>query len=78
MDERIIAIYCLCDDLLIAQNHPQDPQSKISDAEVMTTAIVAAVDFRANSPTISNCRQVRRETLRKPDPFSKYTTTSRT
>lgn len=48
MDEKIIAIYCLVDDLLISMNHHQDPQSKISDAEVLTTAIVAAIDFRGN------------------------------
>lgn len=48
MDEKIIAIYCLVDDLLISMNHHQDPQSQISDAEVLTTAIVAAIDFRGN------------------------------
>lgn len=48
MDERIIAIYCLVDDLLISMNHHQDTQSKISDAEVLTTAIVASIDFRGN------------------------------
>ena len=48
MDERIIAIYCLVDDLLIAKNHQMNLQSKTSDAEVITTAIVAAIDFRGN------------------------------
>lgn len=48
MDDRIIAIYCLVDDLLIAMNHYQDPQTRCSDAEILTTAIVAAMDFRGN------------------------------
>lgn len=48
MDEHIIAIYCLCDDLLRALHHREDPQCQMSDAESMTTAIVAATDFRGN------------------------------
>jgi Transposase DDE domain len=46
MDEKIIATYCLCDDLLKAMPHRTDPQCKMSDAEVMTTALTAAVFFR--------------------------------
>ena len=46
MDEKIIATYCLCDDLLKAMHHRTDPQCKMSDAEVMTTALTAAVFFR--------------------------------
>ena len=48
MDDRILAVYCLCDDLLIAFRHQQDPQTQMSDAQVMTTAIVAALDFGGN------------------------------
>jgi len=48
MDERIIAIYCLCDDCLKALHHRDDVQRRMSDAEVMTTAIVAALFFRGN------------------------------
>lgn len=48
MDTNIVAIYCLCDDLLKAFHHPADPQQQMSDAEVMTTAIVAALYFRGN------------------------------
>lgn len=43
MDTQIIAVYCLCDDLLRALNHHDDPQCQMSGAEVMTTAIVAAL-----------------------------------
>lgn len=48
MDDQIVAIYCLCDDVLKALNHHEDPQRRMSDAEVMTTAIVAALYFRGN------------------------------
>lgn len=45
MDAQILAIYCLCDDLLKALRHRDNPQSHMSDAEVMTTALVAAFFF---------------------------------
>jgi hypothetical protein len=43
MKDEIIAIYCLCDDILKAMNHQEDSQQQISDAEVMITAIVATL-----------------------------------
>ena len=46
MDEKIIAMYCLCDALLQAMHHRTDPQCKMSDAEVMTTALTAALFLR--------------------------------
>jgi hypothetical protein len=48
MDTEIVAIYCLCDDLLKAMHHVEDCQCRMSDAEVMTTAIVAARYFGGN------------------------------
>ena len=48
MDTRIVAVYCLCDDMLKALHHKDDPQCKMIDAEVMTTAIVAALDYGGN------------------------------
>lgn len=48
MDEKIVAIYCLCDDFLKTQRHQEDPQQRMSDAEVMTTAVVAARYFGGN------------------------------
>ena len=48
MDEQIIATYCLCDDLLKAMHHPADRQCQMTDAEVMTTALTAALFFRGN------------------------------
>ena len=46
MDEQIIATYCLCDELLKAIHHREDPQCQMNDAEVMTTALTAALFFR--------------------------------
>lgn len=48
MNNEIVAIYCLCDDILKAMNHRSDEQQQMSDAEVMTTAIVAAIYFCGN------------------------------
>lgn len=48
MDIQIITIYCLCDDMLKAFHHRDDPQSQMTDAEVMTTALVAALFFGGN------------------------------
>ena len=42
METEIIIIYVLCDEYLRAIGHYEDPQVKMSDAEVMTTALVAA------------------------------------
>lgn len=48
MDSQIILIYCLCDDVLKALHHYEDPQCLMSDAEVMTMALVAARYFDGN------------------------------
>ncbi len=48
MDDTIPAIYCLCDDLLQALSHREDSQCEMSDAEVMTTALVTALFFGGN------------------------------
>ena len=51
MDIQIVMVFYLCDKLLEALNHQQDPQTQMSDAEVMTTAIVAALFFGGNFTT---------------------------
>ena len=48
MDDKIIATFCLCDDLLKAMHHQEDRQCQMNDAEIMTTAFVAALFFRGN------------------------------
>jgi hypothetical protein len=45
MDYKIILVYCLCADLLKAIDHKEDVQCTMSDAEVMTTGLVAALFF---------------------------------
>lgn len=45
MQDTILTIYCLCDDLLQAMEHHDDPQTKLSSAEVMTVPLVAACFF---------------------------------
>jgi hypothetical protein len=42
MDDKIIAIFCLCDDLLKAMHHQEDRQCQMNDAAIMTTAFSAA------------------------------------
>ena len=48
MDTQIIVIFCLCEDMLKSLHHYEDSQRKMSDAEVMTTALVAALYFKGN------------------------------
>lgn len=45
MEYKIILVYCLCADLLQALHHAEDPQIEMSDAEVMTAGLVAALYF---------------------------------
>lgn len=48
MDTQIIVVFCLCDDMLKKLHHYEDKQCKMSDAEIMTTAIVAVLYFKGN------------------------------
>ena len=48
MDNKIIATFCLCDDLLKAMHHQEDRQGQMNDAEIMTTALIASLFFRGN------------------------------
>jgi Transposase DDE domain len=48
MDDKILAIYCLCADILDAIGHVEDPQQRMSDAEVITTGLVAMLFLRSN------------------------------
>lgn len=48
MNEKIIAIYTLADDILINLRHHEDSQRKVSDAEVITIAVVAMRYFYGN------------------------------
>jgi len=46
--ETMITIYCFFDELLKALDHRDDPQAKLSTAEIMTIATVAAEFFTGN------------------------------
>jgi len=48
MPEKIITIYCFFDELLKALGHKDDPQAKLTTAEVMTIATVAAQFYTGN------------------------------
>lgn len=48
MDSQIVTVYCVCDDLLKTLQHREDPQCQMTDAEVMTTAVVASLYFGGN------------------------------
>lgn len=50
-DLTTVAIYTICDDLLISIGHRKHWQSEMSDAEFMTTALVAARYFGGNQQT---------------------------
>jgi hypothetical protein len=45
MDTQIIVVFCLCADMLKSLHHYEDRQCQMSDAEVMTTAIIAMLYF---------------------------------
>src|SRR5512135_1416742 len=68
MDDHIITLYCLCDDLLKAFHHREDAQCQMSDAEVITTALVAALYFRGN---FESARVLLREQAYIPHMLSK-------
>lgn len=51
METRIIQVYCLCDDVLKAQNHHEDSHCGLCDAEIMTVALVAVLYYGGNYVT---------------------------
>jgi hypothetical protein len=48
MIDRIIAIYCICDDFLKSQGVEHWPNIKMTDAELIATFILAHTDFYGN------------------------------
>jgi hypothetical protein len=48
MDDHILAIYGVCHDGLTALHHREDRQQNMTDAEGMTTALVAMRFFGGN------------------------------
>jgi hypothetical protein len=48
LEDTITTTYCLCDEFLKAIGHHDDPQVRLSTAEVMTIALVACAFFSGN------------------------------
>ena len=44
-EDKIISIFCFVDDLLKAIGHREDSRRRVSDSEVITTAIISALYF---------------------------------
>ena len=57
MDDKIIATFCLCDDLLKAMHHREDRQCQMNDAAIMTTAFIASLFFRGHHESARAMRQ---------------------
>ena len=48
LQDKVIAIYCLVDDLLKEMNHSEHNSRIFTDGQVITTALVSALYFRGN------------------------------
>ena len=59
MIDHTTALYCIVDDLLKAVGHRDDCRRAMTDAEVLTTALVAAHCFGGN---VEHSRRFLRET----------------
>jgi len=46
--DNVVALYCITDDLLKAIAHKDDPRRELTDAEVITIALTAALYFGGN------------------------------
>lgn len=68
MDSQIVAVFCLCDDLLKGLQHVEDGQCRMTDSEVMTTAIIAAMRYGGN---FEKARYMLREEGYMPNMLSK-------
>lgn len=44
-EDKVIALYCIVDDLLKAMRHREDVRVKVNDSEVITTAFISALYF---------------------------------
>lgn len=44
-EDEIIALYCIVDDILKGIGHLEDSRRRVSDSEVITTALVSALYF---------------------------------
>jgi hypothetical protein len=54
MLNEIITVYAITDDLLRAIGHKEDCRRQMSDAEIITTALIAAMFFNGNHASCCN------------------------
>lgn len=67
-EDKIIAIFCLVDDLLKGINHKEDSRRRVSDSEIITTAIVSALYFGGHQ---DNAREFMKMTKLSPGMLDK-------
>lgn len=67
-EDKIIALYCMIDDLLKGIGHWEDSRRKVSDSEVITTALVSALYFGGHQ---DNARQFMKITKLVPSMLDK-------
>ena len=67
-EDKIIALYCIVDDLLKGTGHQEDSRRKVSDSEVITTALVSALYFGGHQ---DNARQFMKMTKLIPHMLDK-------
>lgn len=48
LQDKVIAIYCLMDDLLKEMDHKEHNNRRFPDSQVLSTALVSALYFRGN------------------------------
>lgn len=51
MNEQVIAIFCICDEVVKSFGYSDDPQYKMTTAEIMTFALMSAMHYRADYRT---------------------------
>lgn len=67
-EDKIIRIYCIIDDILKGINHQEDVRRKVSDSEIITTALVSALYFGGH---LDNSRGFMKMTKLVPDMLDK-------
>ena len=67
-EDKIIALYCIIDDLLKGIGHREDNRRKVSDSEVITTALVSSLYFGGHH---DNARQFMKITKLVPSMLDK-------
>jgi hypothetical protein len=72
MDDKIIAIFCLCDDLLKAMHHQKDRQCQMNDAEIMTGVGKEVCNFPDGADNWLISGVLRHTPCSAPQPYSRW------